>query len=90
MELLTDPVQICILMGTLAYGDVGCGLRRHLGAMSSLTLLLIRRRVGEQVVNGLDCHSNPLGSVAPAFLLWDEGSVVLGGIPDERVDLLLG
>lgn len=81
MELLTNTIQVCagpILRSTLDHGAV------------AVVLLLGKRCIGELAVNDLNHHINPVGSALIAFIAWNEGSPMLGCVPDEGLDLVLG
>lgn len=74
MELLTNTLQV----GAVAT------------AMGALALILGCGWVGKLVVNGLDHPPDPLGSALVALFARDEGVSLLGGIPEEGLDLVLG
>lgn len=87
MELAADTVQICIgltVMG-LSRVDAGPGW-----PVSALALLLGHGWVGELVVNGMDRPFDPLGPALSALFTRDKGISLLGCVPEEGLDSVLG
>lgn len=74
MELLTNTIQI---------GGVAT-------AMDALALILGYGWVGKLVVNGLDHPTDPLGPALVTLFARDEGVSLLGCVPKEGLDSVLG
>jgi hypothetical protein len=90
MELLTNTIQVCgraVVNGALVLSRVDAGCNWHLGAVD---LLVGDVWVGELVVDGLDGLLDPLGSASLAFFARDKGVSLLGCVPEEGLDSVLG